>query len=894
MKIIILTLFVFAGSTCLKAQYVNIPDSNFRKALEIQLIGCFNAAGQLDTSCVTVKTISSLFLQYKNIISIEGIEYFPKLTYLNVSFNQIKSVSKLPDSLQSLYLSTNQIKQFLFPLPDSLKYFACNANYGLKSLPALPSKLVSLECGGDSLFTLPFLPSSLEHLDCTQTQLTFLPALPDSLKVLMCGGNNISNLPSLPFGIKEIDAAFNKLSTLPTLPLSLKILYCRYNLFSSLPTMPDSLESLLCEENSLTSLPALPVTLIQLNCSGNPLGNLPPLPPKLNHLECRQINMTTLPTLPDSMMYLYISDNPITCIPYLPSKMQYFDFQGTLINCVPNSPANCQYYPSTIGTCNPTNNANHCQSYPQIYGFVYNDNNSNGTFDSGDVPRSNIRVKLSNGMYGYSNDSGYFNLTTDTIGSFTIDVTPPPFYSQLPISNVHNFTSYTDVVYDTFALQPTLIIDSIAIHITPLQPRARPGFDFTYAVQWHNAGTTLLNVGIKVKYDSSRLVYDSSSVAGISVIGDSIFLSSGNILQGQLQGFKSYFHLKPTSVIGDKLRANATAKTATVSGYDTTITPISGSYDPNSKQSTPNITPTQIAAGGYIEYLIHFQNTGTDTAFDIVIADTLSPRLRSNFLQVIQASHPCSTTLGGGIVTFKFLNINLPDSNTNLLKSKGYVRFRIKPDSTLVLGDSVGNKCSIYFDYNTPFTTNTTQTHIFANVLPLSLLNYTAKLKDKNHVVNEWTTVNEVNTSYFNVQRGKSSRDFLAIGKVNVQGRSASIKSYNYTDEISYTVGEKLYYRLEIIDRDGKKIYSPTQQVVMTNGGFISIYPNPAHEVVTVAGSGIKTVNIADNTGRLMMSKEVLNSNKVNLRINALTKGLYILKVVTATNETKTEKLIVE
>ena len=80
----------------------------------------------------------------------------------------------------------------------------------------------------------------------------------------------------------------------------------------------------------------------------------------------------------------------------------------------------------------------------------------------------------------------------------------------------------------------------------------------------------------------------------------------------------------------------------------------------------------------------------------------------------------------------------------------------------------------------------------------------------------------------------------------------------------------------------------------MTNGGFISIYPNPAHEAVTVAGTGIKTINITDNTGRLIMSKEVGNNNMVKLRINALPKGLYILKVVTATNEIKTEKLIVE
>ena len=42
--------------------------------------------------------------------------------------------------------------------------------------------------------------------------------------------------------------------------------------------------------------------------------------------------------------------------------------------------------------------------------------------------------------------------------------------------------------------------------------------------------------------------------------------------------------------------------------------------------------------------------------------------------------------------------------------SHGYVLYRIKPTSTLVLGDSILNQAAIYFDYNQPVITNVTQT----------------------------------------------------------------------------------------------------------------------------------------------------------------------------------------
>lgn len=136
-----------------------------------------------------------------------------------------------------------------------------------------------------------------------------------------------------------------------------------------------------------------------------------------------------------------------------------------------------------------------------------------------------------------------------------------------------------------------------------------------------------------------------------------------------------------------------------------------GSYDPNDKQGFPygvgdahNIRP-----GQEIDYLIRFQNTGTDTAFTVVIKDTLSPFLDPSSIRPGASSHPYTWDLSGqGVVSFSFNNIMLPDSNVNEPASHGFVQFTINPYPTIPLGSVIENEAAIYFDFNIPVFTNTT------------------------------------------------------------------------------------------------------------------------------------------------------------------------------------------
>ena len=146
--------------------------------------------------------------------------------------------------------------------------------------------------------------------------------------------------------------------------------------------------------------------------------------------------------------------------------------------------------------------------------------------------------------------------------------------------------------------------------------------------------------------------------------------------------------------------------------YDRVCVENTGSYDPNDKQGFPHGMGDNhfIRPGQDLEYLIRFQNTGTDTAFRVVVRDTLTGWLDAASVQPGVASHPYTWTLGGtGVLTFVFDDILLPDSNVNLAGSQGFVSFKIRQLPQLADGTEILNSAAIYFDYNDAVITNQTR-----------------------------------------------------------------------------------------------------------------------------------------------------------------------------------------
>ena len=134
-----------------------------------------------------------------------------------------------------------------------------------------------------------------------------------------------------------------------------------------------------------------------------------------------------------------------------------------------------------------------------------------------------------------------------------------------------------------------------------------------------------------------------------------------------------------------------------------------GSWDPNDKQAFPTGYGNEqyIWPNIDIEYLIRFQNTGTDTAFTVVVRDTISEHLDITSLQMGASSHGYTYTIDGeGVLKVRFDHILLPDSTTNELASHGFFKYKIKQQPDLSIGTMIYNEAAIYFDFNAPIITN--------------------------------------------------------------------------------------------------------------------------------------------------------------------------------------------
>ena len=198
----------------------------------------------------TVGIETLLLINDLNLTSIDGIQYFNDLTYLDCSGNNLTNLPELPNGLNYLDCSSNQLTS-LPELPNGLTELHCSNNYELSLLPELPNGLTTLSCGNSNLASLPELPNGLTTLSCGNSNLASLPELPNELTFLYCGLNNLTSLPELPVGL------FN--------------LACGYNELTSLPELPNGLNILACYNNQLTNLPELPNSLISLNFDSNPI-----------------------------------------------------------------------------------------------------------------------------------------------------------------------------------------------------------------------------------------------------------------------------------------------------------------------------------------------------------------------------------------------------------------------------------------------------------------------------------------------------------------------------------------------------------------------------------------------------------------------------------------------
>ncbi|HKR04074.1 MAG TPA: hypothetical protein VJY62_05500, partial [Bacteroidia bacterium] len=775
-KKILLAFFFSLLFSFSSAQWVTIPDTNFVNWLNANgFAPCMNG-NLMDTSCNAIVSTDTIHCGGAKINDLNGIQYFdslrhltcvnqlgtpyplnnipafpPTLKYFLSWFNSFTSLPVLPDSLEVLYCYAGSL-QSLPALPSVLRVLFCGSN-SIDTLPALPDSLRELYCYTNYLSYLPPLPALLNRLNCSFNDILFLPALPDSLRILECGGNSnlaipILNdsleyfdcrrnqwtaLPLLPDSLVSLTCFVNQLASLPPLPPQLEYLDFGYNPITSFPALPASLWSLGCDSINLTLFPAaLPPNLQGLSCGHNPLTSLPSFPASLWNLYCEYTLISSVPDLNNSMGSVWIDNNPnLTCFPKY-QTIQSLRWANTAISCLPNA--------GFIQSANPpiTNlplcfSVSPCEFNWSMYGKIYNDTNANCLLDTSEQLFKHLRVNLESagnllqsfifnteGYYSFKTGYGNYEIKIDTAG-LPFDVVCPP--SGTILSSITALDSTDEDLNFGLVCKPGFF-DLVAKSISPY-------YLFNAGAQnklFLNAGDASLFYGVSCSVGISGTVEailsgpvsyvapDSGALTPTSVILNTITWSVPDFSQVDPgKDFNIIVYVDSTATMTDticiQLNILPAADSNPFNNSTSYCMQVFNSFDPNAKSVFPpgNIDTSQ----HWLTYTIFFQNTGNAPAKNISIIDTLDTDLNAASFQYLSSSHdPIIQLLPGNILHFSFPNINLPDSTNDEPNSHGYVQFKVKLKTGLTNGTLIHNTANIYFDFNPPVTTNTTENEI--------------------------------------------------------------------------------------------------------------------------------------------------------------------------------------
>lgn len=449
--------------------------------------------------------------------------------------------------------------------------------------------------------------------------------------------------------------------------------------------------------------------------------------------------------------------------------------------------------------------------FGEIYGSVYNDLNANCNRDTLEEGFQNIMLMATPGPYYASTNVNGEYLFVMPYASYTISQVLPQYYNEIcPVSGSYGVTldSLNSTVTNIdFADTITSVQD---VSISLFSGTARPGFTLYYYINYSSISASTMNGTISLVVDDT-LSFLGASIPPNLISGDTLFWNYSNLQQLQHRSINVTFQVPAdVNLLGDTLHACAEITplvgdvdvSNNTSCYDRVIV---GSYDPNDKQVMPE--GDILLSDTKLTYTIRFQNSGTDTAFNVVVIDTLSANLDITSIRNITASHPFSYDVSGqGVLTFTFDNILLPDSNVNEPASHGLIQFEIDQHPSNTIGTTIENTAEIYFDFNPPIVTNTVSNTI-VTLTSVGENNVVNKINIYPNPANEQFTidfnvqeVNEVSIALYDLLGNKVSQ-FMQQKKV----QGSYQMNWNVSDVnsgiyfVAIKIGEQTYLNKVVI-----------------------------------------------------------------------------------------------
>ena len=368
-----------------------------------------------------------------------------------------------------------------------------------------------------------------------------------------------------------------------------------------------------------------------------------------------------------------------------------------------------------------------CKKNIYASGRVYYDINHNGSFDDKvdqsadgvfiDNDQSSAIALSTSGKYAIELIPNSINVIKAYGFAGTKNILKPKTYSIFPSINSDQQPGNYD-----FALE---IQDSIDLEVVLNLGRATTGRLVQATIDVNNLGAlNVQNALLSLEFPSDWKI--QSAVPSGKIVSPNMEWNFNSSSIGTGLKFIVYFSLPGGIPAGKKFYLKARVSTPLdrnlINNEMIFADIIKNSFDPNDKMVQIIRDPNSESLIGDLLYTIRFQNTGNDTAYDIIIRDSISHLLDPKTLRIVNTSHPCVYTMDAlNLAQFHFKNILLPDSTTNYTGSQGFVQFLIKPRASVKANEMIYNRAGIFFDQNPPVITNVAATSF------LTLSDYSAE-----------------------------------------------------------------------------------------------------------------------------------------------------------------------
>jgi trimeric autotransporter adhesin len=176
-------------------------------------------------------------------------------------------------------------------------------------------------------------------------------------------------------------------------------------------------------------------------------------------------------------------------------------------------------------------------------------------------------------------------------------------------------------------------------------------------------------------------------------------------------------------------------------------------------------------------------------------------------------------------------------------------------------------------------------------LIPVTLTSFEAAPINKDVVLN-WQTSQEINSDHFEIERSSDGINFTSIGRMFAAGSSNSQRQYTFTDNHPNYLN---YYRLKMVDKDGKFDYSKIVFVKFADDNIFQLGQNLVTSSLNVnistTASNPAMITIYDFSG-----KEVIQLNAKqglqSINVSRLASGKYIISLRTKEGQTYTRTFV--